>query len=119
MTTSGDGLFDAITVNTGGVALTTGQNYVIDLYDTGGDNTAAFWGLIAYDHPVAGDGGFNFNNGPSNAVGWDDFADFGSLAYSATFSTGVPEPASWALMLAGFGALKAAVRARKGATARA
>ncbi len=120
MTTSGDGLFDAITINTGGVALAAGQNYVIDLYDTGGDSTDAFWGITLFSHPpVTGDGGFNFNNGPSNAVSWDDFADFGSLAYSATFSAGVPEPASWALMLVGFGALGAAVRARKGATARA
>jgi hypothetical protein len=118
LTTSGDGLFDAITINTGGVALTTGQNYVIDLYDASGDGVAGGWGDTQGGHPgVAGDGGFNFNNGPSNAAVWDDFGDFGSLAYSATFAGSVPEPSSWALMLLGFGALGAAVRGRKGATA--
>ena len=70
MTTSGDGAFDLITINTGGVALTAGTNYVIDLYDGSGDGVAGSWGLIApyYAHPgVAGDGGFNFNNGPSSS----------------------------------------------------
>ena len=116
MTTSGDGAFDAVTINTGGVALTTGQNYVIDLYDNSGDGVAGEWGLTGfYSHPgVPFDGGFNFNNGPSNSPVWDDFGDFGSLAYTASFGA-VPEPASWALMLVGFAGIGAAIRSRKGA----
>jgi hypothetical protein len=63
-------------------------------------------------HPgVAGDNGFNFNNGPSNSPVWDDFSDFGSLAFSATVS--VPEPASWALMLVSVAGLGAALRASR------
>jgi hypothetical protein len=40
MTTSGDGLFDAITIKTDDVALAAGQNYVIDLYNNSGDIVA-------------------------------------------------------------------------------
>lgn len=112
MTTSGDGLFDPITINTGGVPLVAGQNYVIDLYDNSADGVFAAWGIINAHPGVPYDGGFNFNNGPSNAATWDDFSDFGSLAYSATFSA-VPEPASWALMLVGFATIAAAFRARR------
>jgi hypothetical protein len=108
MTTAGAGGFQAITINTGGVALAAGQNYVIDLYDNSGDGVATDWGLTSHGEPY--DGGFNFNNGPSSAATWDDFDDFGSLAYSATFS--VPEPSTWALMLLGFGGVGAAYRAR-------
>ena len=111
MTTAGAGGFTAITINTGGVALTPGQNYVIDFYDNSGDGVATTWGLTSHGTPF--DGGFNFNNGPSSSAVWDDFGDFGSLAYSATFDAGVPEPASWALMLVGVGAIGGAMRSRK------
>ena len=112
MTTSGDGAFDAITINTGGVALATGANYVIDLYDGSDDGVGGEWGNI-FSHPgVAGDGGFNFNNGPSSSPAWDDFADFGSLAYSASFGA-VPEPTSWALMIVGVAGLGGALRSSR------
>ncbi len=112
MTSSGDGAFDAITINTGGVALTTGSDYVIDLYDNSGDGVAGVWGLIGpvgYHPGVANDVGFAFVNGPSSSSTWDSVGDFGSLAYSASFGA-VPEPASWALMLVGVMGLGAALR---------
>ncbi len=110
------GGLQAVTINTGGVALTAGQNYVIDLYDNSGDGVGGSWGLISpfFSHPgVVGDNGFNFNNGPSNAAQWDDFADFGSLAFSATFTSGAPEPASWALMMIGVAGLGGALRSSR------
>ena len=110
--------FQAVTVNTGGVAVTTGQRYEILLYDGSGDGVGGSWGLTPPfgSHPgVAGDVGFVFNNGPSNVNG--TFRDFGSLAYSATFTGGVPEAATWAMMIAGFGLVGIAARRRRVAVA--
>ena len=110
--------FQAVNVNTGGVAVTTGQRYEILLYDGSGDGVHAIWGLTPPFgvHPgVAGDVGFVFNNGPSNVNG--TFRDFGSLAYSANFTGGVPEAATWAMMIAGFGLVGIAARRRKVAVA--
>jgi hypothetical protein len=45
--------------------------------------------------------------------GGDAGVDF-TLPSGVTYGGGVPEPASWALMLAGFGALGAAIRSRRG-----
>ena len=100
--------FQAVTTNTGGVAVTPGQRYSILLFDGSGDGVRGNWGRIAAHPGVVGDVGFFFNNGPSNANG--TFNDFGSLAYSATFTNSVPEPTSWALMLMGFGSIGAAAR---------
>ena len=108
--------FQAVTINTGGVAVTAGQRYAILLYDNSGDGVSGTWGLIApfYSHPgVLGDVGFFFNNGPSNSNG--TFSDFGSLAYSATFTGGVPEAGTWVMMIVGFGLVGANARRRKGA----
>ena len=110
--------FQAVTVDTGGVAVTPGQQYAILLYDNSADGVRGRWGLTPPFgvHPgVAGDVGFFFNNGPSNANG--TFNDFGSLAYSATFAGGVPEPMTWTLMLVGFGGTGMAVRSARRRTA--
>jgi PEP-CTERM motif len=105
--------FQALTINTGSVAMTAGGQYVALLADTGGnspsDNAAASFGQ-AFVGPhagvpnVPGDGGFAFyNNGnvlsliAANA--WGDSFDLGSLAWQANFN--VPEPASMALLGAG------------------
>jgi hypothetical protein len=113
MSTSGAGdLFQAVTINTGGVPLVAGQQYVIDLYDGSSDGAFAAWGLITPGPGVPYDGGFVYNNGPSNSALWVTDTNFGSLAYSATFTGAVPEPSSWALMLVGFGAIGLALWAR-------
>ncbi len=51
---------------------------------------STYWGDILYQH-VANDGGggFNFHNGPVLGGNWDDFADFGDLAFTANFNNGV------------------------------
>lgn len=104
--------FQAVTINTGGVAVTQGQEYSVMLYDNSADGVSALWGIIRTHPGVTGDVGFNFNNGPSNVNG--TFFDFGSLAYEANFSNGaVPEPATWAMMLMGFGMVGFALRGRR------
>jgi hypothetical protein len=121
ITTDGLGDFEAIAINTGNTPLTVGQNYIALFADITGDGANATFALVPpfFSHPgVVGDGGFNFYNndhtlGSINSNVWDDFSDFGSLAYTATFSSGVPEPASWAMMLLGMGAVGFAMRRRE------
>lgn len=124
-TINGAAGFQAVTVNVGSLALTAGQHYVALLADVNPDNGTGVWGDLLFSHPaVAGDGGFNFYNynvggglSQISSNDWDDFGDFGSLAWKANFSGGVPEPAEWALMVLGFGAAGASLRARRRATA--
>jgi len=127
-TINGANGFQAVTVNTGALGLTAGQNYVALLAAVTQNFNAGVWGMATpfFGHPgVAGDGGFNFYNydvgslGEINSNNWDDFADFGSSAWTAHFAGGAPEPAEWALMLAGFGLAGASLRARKRAAAAA
>jgi hypothetical protein len=94
-----------VTVDTGSVALTVGNNYVVLLADTGNDQGFADLGLDGYfSHPgVAGDGGFNFYNNDHSlssigANAWDDPQDYGSLAWDAQFAVPVTEPASVLLL---------------------
>jgi hypothetical protein len=82
-----NGSFQTVTVTTPGLSLAPG-NWFIGLYATDG-NGASHWGLASLNSHLAdnGGGGFNFNNGP--VVGtWDDFSDFGDLAFSASLSSG-------------------------------
>ncbi len=105
---SGSG-FQAVKVNTGGTPLTAGSNYVALLTvsepsDYAATTGGSAWGDLLFNH-VAGDGGggFNFdNNGNNHAAlnngNWDDFADFGDLAWTAHFSgvSATPEPGAYA-----------------------
>jgi hypothetical protein len=53
---------------------------------------------------------------PAGAVGYarlDDGGFYETLTITYTYSTAVPEPASWALMLGGFGAIGTAMRRRR------
>ncbi len=108
-----DTMFNPVTVNTGGTTLTAGGQYVAfltvsnpsDYSDTTGTSV---WGMNLYSHVSNdGSGGFVFyNNGNNfsalNSNVWDNFADFGDLAWKANFSAGradVPEPGSVASMI--------------------
>ena len=101
-----------ITFSTGGVALTPGDNYIILLTNPDSDN-AFSWDIDFFNHPVAYDGGFNFNNGPANSSNYDDFADFGSLEYTATFANSAATPEPGSLTLLGTGILGLAGVARR------
>jgi len=109
--------FDAVTVNTGGLTLTPGDNYVA-LFTTSdptslaqnGTTSAGFgWGWV--DSSVANDGGGTFvyyNNQTSSQLTdgstWDNSSGFGPLAWKADFTT-VPEPATLALISLGVAGL--------------
>ena len=91
---------DSLTVNTGGVPLTTGDSYILLLTNPSNDNYSD-WETDLYTHPSgSGGGGFNFNNG-SAAGTYDDFGDFGTLEYTASFGAPVPEPSPLILLCTG------------------
>lgn len=115
----GNGL-QSITVNTGNLALTTGNEYVALLTVTNNNQPGgASWGFIDGDSNVANDGKFVwFNNNANvsllNSQAWDGPWVNGSLAWTANFSNGashVPEPGSMALV--GLGILGAGIFRRK------
>jgi PEP-CTERM motif len=110
------GNFQTVTVNTGGIALTPGAAYIALLTTSDSGNIAANGSSLGlfemgltgfYVHqPNNGGGGFNFYNNTTssqlNTTLWDDFADDGDLAWTATFSTTtVPEPDSLTLLALG------------------
>ncbi|MCS6777086.1 MAG: PEP-CTERM sorting domain-containing protein [Chloroherpetonaceae bacterium] len=124
---NGTGTFQAVTINTGGVPLVSGSPYVAlftisDPVDYANSNGSSRWGCPLTHVSNDGGGGFVFyNNGNNfallNSSMWDNFADFGDLAWRATFRSGsggaVPEPGSVALLL-GMGACGlVAMRRRK------
>jgi hypothetical protein len=108
----GTGAFAPVSVSTGGVDLTPGLNYVAlftisDGADYANSSGTAIWGDLFTAVAGDGGGGFNFYNNGSNYAGlnttpWDDFADFGDLAWTADFTSGgsnaVPESSSFLLL---------------------
>jgi hypothetical protein len=114
------GSFQMVTINTGGIALTPGAAYVALLTTSDPGSIAANGnalklfelGLTGFfvHQPNNGGGGFNFYNNTSssqlNTTLWDDFADNGDLAWTATFTTVVvPEPGSLMLLFLGVAGL--------------
>jgi hypothetical protein len=81
------------TISLGGVALTSGTYWVELSGAISNTGDPIYW---------------DENDGPSSA--WEN--PVGSIG-SESFSIGTPEPATWALMLAGFAGLGAALRSRR------
>jgi hypothetical protein len=122
--TPGTNSLTAVTINTGGTALTLGQNYVVLLAATTPDQGGVDFGVIDPNPGIANDGGFNyFNNGFNlgliNNGNWNGDQDLGTLAWVGSFGGVVPEPESWALMVLGFGAMGLVMRRRRPASAAA
>jgi hypothetical protein len=104
-TVTSDGGFKAVTVTiAGGLILTAGDSYVIDLTDISGPSDSDFgiFGDTEFSHVSNdGGGGFNFSNFGESG-NWDDFDDFGDLAFRADFSAAtstVPDGQGTAVLL--------------------
>lgn len=96
---TGNGSFQAITFYGNNIFLTPGSQYVLafscaDPADYAASSGRASWGLLGGHVAGNGGGGFVFDNAgnnPGSIIGvWDNFADFGDLAWTAHFDS-VPE----------------------------
>ncbi|MEM8917738.1 MAG: PEPxxWA-CTERM sorting domain-containing protein [Pseudomonadota bacterium] len=117
--THGDGGLTEYMFNTGGLALSAGDTYVAFL----SISELALQPQSTFDMPIANDGidgqfvfqnnGTNFGNLLTN--NWSlGFLQNRDVFFKASFGAGaVPEPATWAFMIFGFGAVGAAMRRRK------
>jgi hypothetical protein len=98
--------FQAISVSTGNLALTPGQQYIA-MYSTIGDagslSATGAWGGRLPDSTYP-DGTFEYNNassfGAMTSSNWNVSGGFGDLAFTLTFASpaAVPEPSTWALI---------------------
>lgn len=109
---------------------TVGQSFNVWIFKGALQN-----GLVSWDN--LGTSTFDFGNGGKLSVALDNFVQFGNGAFGlsdkqgkvgATFTLvsnstplpggagGVPEPANWAMMIAGFGMIGGAMRSRRGKT---
>lgn len=93
-------------------------------------SVAGFTGDFVYigtDHPVGQGGPWNTHGFDFTAIGASSTLTFTSLVHSPccygpeidnviVMASGVPEPASWALMIGGFGLVGGAMRRRAGAS---
>jgi hypothetical protein len=87
-------------------------NYSAWVSTWGGACGGAFpCGTVVAQNYVVSTGGLYANPGDTSAY-VQDWA-VGAQYTNYAFAVGVPEPATWALMLAGFGGLGAAMRARR------
>jgi hypothetical protein len=112
--------------STGGINLTSGHQYVAFLTTSGLQDGQP---EVEVDMPLADDSTISsgtmvwFNNGNDfdalTHSSWDGIdANFGDAWFKASFSPGaetggVPEPASWAMMVGGFGLVGSAMRNRR------
>jgi hypothetical protein len=109
--------------STGGLNLASGQQYVAFLSTAGlqgGDNHTTGMPLNGfYGSSAVGGGMVWYNNGNDFGAlttnGWDNTGNgVGDAWFKASFNAGgVPEPASWAMMLGGFGMVGGAMRSRR------
>lgn len=99
------------------VAVVAGQQYVAYI-STFGVAGAAGTTTMPYGTAASGIDYFVWNNSsdPRGNTSWNYFNNLGNAQFSATFGGGVPEPATWALMILGFGAIGGALRRKRVST---
>lgn len=78
--------------------------------DIGALPTSGFWGFT----PTTG---FSKIVMTSSTVGHGATGQLDNIRYAGALASAVPEPSAWAMMIVGFGAMGAAVRRRRWATA--
>ena len=125
------GASGVLNFNPTGVTLTAGQNYVafLSTYYTTGTGTASVSSCNPFSGGACAVSNANPNlgraiTGQAQGANLDQLVfnqvvnGSQDLTFSATISAPVPEPATWAMMLAGFGAMGFAMRRRPNVTAR-
>lgn len=98
------------------LSLTAGTSYIAFLTVTGVSDPVSYIGFAgSSSSPLGGEFRYNYSYGDpaGNGSGWYDYV-VPAMQYRATFGSGaVPEPASWALMLGGFGLVGSAMRSSR------
>ena len=97
------------------LSLTAGASYIAFLTVTGVPDPVSSIGVAGSStSPLGGGFVFNYSSGDpaGNGSSWSGYS-VPNMQYSATFGGAVPEPASWALMLGGFGLVGGAMRASR------
>lgn len=99
------------------VAVTAGSRYVayLSVFGVTQANTATSMPLGDNSNPYIDYMVWNNTSDPNGNASWNYFFNTGDAQFSATFA--VPEPQSWAMMIAGFGLVGAAMRRRRLAAA--
>ena len=109
------GSFFAHTYSNINLSLTAGTSYIAYLTVAGVDSPTSGAGVAGSSSSPLG-GGFRYlNSGGADPIGlgaWNSYF-VPNMQYTATFNGSVPEPASWALMLGGFGLVGGALRSRR------
>ncbi len=117
---------------TNGATSTNGYGYQVgmDSFSTGAVNLGPGTYYLVLQNASVPSGNpiyWDENNGPSSAnhntignlAGWDGSCCTGSEAFQILGTTGVPEPATWATTILGFGLLGSTLRRRRSVSAAA
>ena len=102
-----------------GVDVTAGQKYVAFLSVYGDPNASGYTSMPLTITQTKDLGFFTLNNttfgggSPYGNPAWTSIYIGASAEFTGTFVAKVPEPATWAMMLVGFGGLGSAMRSRR------
>lgn len=104
-TVSASSNFTPELINTGGISLTAGNQYVAYFYENSGAGIG-YWAAVPHAAYTGGEfvyGDSNYSPALNTSLG--SSSTIGNSEMVLSFTTVVPEPSSWVLMMAGFGSL--------------